>query len=1289
MNTTKSLLASGLFLALTAVAFPQTPGTAIAPLAASASTPVPPLVRYAGVAFDEGGKPLGHAVSVTFLIFKDERGGEPLWMETQSLAFDAAGRYAVELGATSQNGLPLELFASGEARWLEVQLAGQAPKLRTLLASAPYAMKAADAETLSGKAAADFVTRNEFDAAMRSQSAPTRGQTAPPMAAQPMTVLKTPTGTGSSGQVPLWTASETIGSSALFQSGSGSTARLGIGTTTPAATLDVNGTLTTHNTLEAISTAATDAAGVNSPLLELGASAFSSATKAAVPQRFAWQAAPTGNNTSSPSAALHLAFASGSASPAPTGLSISPKGVVSFAPGQTFPGAGTISGVAAGTGLTGGGSSGPVTLSLDTTKVVTAVTAGAGLTGGGTGGSQTLSVDATKVPLLSSPNTFTGSNAFASPVTFAPGQTFPGTGTGTISSVAAGTGLTGGGVSGPVTLSVDTTRVVTAVTAGTGLTGGGIGGAQTLNLDTTKVPLLSASNTFAGATVFSKPITFATGQTFPGAGTISGVAAGTGLTGGGAAGAVTMSLDTTKVPLLASDNSFAGKQTFGQAMTANGGLSVTGGASIDSLAASSSITAMPFTPATAAAAGSSPAVSVGTSVYNSATSSAVPHSFSWAATPVGNNTASPSAQLNLQFAQGNTTPAATGLSIAPSGILTFAPGQVFPGTGGGTITGVAAGAGLTGGGTNGSVTLNLDTTKVITAVDAGTGLTGGGSGGAQTLSLDATKVPLLAANNNFTGSLSTSGAVNATTYNLNGTLFAYGGGNGNAFLGYAGSGRPATGISNTAVGTSSQAALTSGDSNSAVGFATLYANTIGNSNTAMGAQALEFNSTGSNNDAIGVAALNGNTVGYYNNAFGGGALRYNIDGQENTAIGDNSGPDSGSTGLINATAIGANATVSQNDSLVLGQTVAGSPGLNYVNVGIGTATPATAMEVAVRAEDQLGPTLTLTNPGGTSSTPGYHPAAASIDFKTYLHASTAHAPTSRIEALDDNYGNELSFFVKQSGADSNPLLDQMDITDQGVGISGGLQIIGPIGTSDPPPVVADIGGTVQIEGFLYADSIFASSKDFLIDHPADPANKYLYHNSVESSEMMNIYTGNVVTDNLGLATVKLPGWFQSENADFRYELTTIGRDAHAWVAEEVANNQFKIATNATFVKVSWQITALRQDAYAKAHPLIVEQEKPARERGYYIHPELYGQPQEKQLEWARHPDRMKHLKTKREAALSQTSSQGPKPVSSAADRAPGAVSQPPFAQKNDLPAHNGNGEGVQASPTAPASFRSH
>jgi hypothetical protein len=511
------------------------------------------------------------------------------------------------------------------------------------------------------------------------------------------------------------------------------------------------------------------------------------------------------------------------------------------------------------------------------------------------------------------------------------------------------------------------------------------------------------------------------------------------------------------------------------------------------------------------------------------------------------------------------------------------------------------------------------------------------------LSISQNGIISFATGQTFPGAVSTTGSVNAGSYDLNGSLFAYWGGNGNAFLGYAGSGGEGTGGSNAAVGNGALSSLTSGWSNSALGFAALHNNSSGGSNTAMGALALEFNSTGNNNDAFGPAALNGNTGGSWNNAFGGGALRYNINGNQNTAIGDNSGPDSGSTGLVNSTAIGANATVSQDDSLVLGETVAGSPGLNHVNVGIGTATPATAMEIAVYAPNALGPILTLTNSGGTNSPYGNPSAEASVDFKTYLHASTANSPTSRIVAIDDNYGNDLSFLVKQSGSDNNPLLDMMDIDDQGVDVENYLQVVGPLGIYETPPTVADFEGTVSVNGYLYADNIYASVKDFLIDHPSDPANKYLYHASVESSEMMNMYSGNVVTDELGLATVKLPDWFQAENTDFRYQLTTIGRDAHAWVAEEVASNQFKIATNATFVKVSWQITAVRQDAYAKAHPLLPEQEKPAAERGYYLHPELYGQPEERQIEWARRPKAMQQMKLQqeaRQAALAQNKSNG-------------------------------------------------
>jgi len=172
-----------------------------------------------------------------------------------------------------------------------------------------------------------------------------------------------------------------------------------------------------------------------------------------------------------------------------------------------------------------------------------------------------------------------------------------------------------------------------------------------------------------------------------------------------------------------------------------------------------------------------------------------------------------------------------------------------------------------------------------------------------------------------------------------------------------------------------------------------------------------------------------------------------------------------------------------------------------------------------------------------------------------------------------------------------------------------------------------IGGNLEVTG-----SILAGTKDFRIDHPLDPENKYLAHASVESSEMMNIYSGNVTTDTQGNATVRLPEWFEVLNADFRYQLTVIGQIAQAVVAHKIEDNRFEIRTSAPNVEVSWQVTGVRQDAYAKANPLVVEEKKDARLRGFYIHPELYGAPPEKQIEWARHPQQMKHLQQTRERA---------------------------------------------------------
>jgi hypothetical protein len=106
---------------------------------------VPTLVNYSGVLTDSAGNPLSEVTGVTFLLYKDQRGGAPLWLETQNIRPDSSGHYTVMLGATEHEGLPADLFANGEARWLAVQVSGQTEQERVVLVAVPYAMKAKDA----------------------------------------------------------------------------------------------------------------------------------------------------------------------------------------------------------------------------------------------------------------------------------------------------------------------------------------------------------------------------------------------------------------------------------------------------------------------------------------------------------------------------------------------------------------------------------------------------------------------------------------------------------------------------------------------------------------------------------------------------------------------------------------------------------------------------------------------------------------------------------------------------------------------------------------------------------------------------------------------------------------------------------------------------------------------------------------------------------------------------------------------------------------------------------------
>ena len=171
-----------------------------------------------------------------------------------------------------------------------------------------------------------------------------------------------------------------------------------------------------------------------------------------------------------------------------------------------------------------------------------------------------------------------------------------------------------------------------------------------------------------------------------------------------------------------------------------------------------------------------------------------------------------------------------------------------------------------------------------------------------------------------------------------------------------------------------------------------------------------------------------------------------------------------------------------------------------------------------------------------------------------------------------------------------------------------------------------------------AGTLSKASGSFKIDHPLDPKNKTLSHSFVESPDMMNIYNGNITTDAKGNATITLPNYFQALNRDFRYQLTVIGGEfAQAIISSKIEGNRFTIKTDKPNVEVSWMVTGIRQDAYAEAHRIPVEEEKPEKERGTYLNPEVFNQPKEKGIEQARQAEQTQG--TTAEAAQLQTTRQ--------------------------------------------------
>ncbi|MGQ9901351.1 MAG: hypothetical protein ACUVR1_03965 [Fimbriimonadales bacterium] len=155
------------------------------------------------------------------------------------------------------------------------------------------------------------------------------------------------------------------------------------------------------------------------------------------------------------------------------------------------------------------------------------------------------------------------------------------------------------------------------------------------------------------------------------------------------------------------------------------------------------------------------------------------------------------------------------------------------------------------------------------------------------------------------------------------------------------------------------------------------------------------------------------------------------------------------------------------------------------------------------------------------------------------------------------------------------------------------------------------------EGFgVYSQGDMGASglKSFCIDHPLRPETHYLLHYCTEAPEPLNAYSGVVTLDMRGEAWVYLPDYFDAINRDPRYTLTPIGAPMpNLHVATEIQGNRFKIAGGAPGMRVSWRVEAVRNDPYVQQRGFQAEREKPREHTGKYLHPELYGQPQERAI----------------------------------------------------------------------------
>jgi hypothetical protein len=940
--------------------------------ATSSDAVVPPLINFSGTLTDINGKPLTSIVGVTFSLYNDQQAASPLWMETQNVTPAKNGRYSVELGSTSSIGLPADIFVAGEARWLGVQPQGQAEYPRVMLLSVPYALKAGDAQTIGGLPPSAFLLAPSAAGTTSS----TRTASSTPLTSGPVT------GSGTVNFLPLWDGTSDIISSALFQSGSAPTAMIGINTATPSATLDL---ATGDVLLEAGNLDLPQTTSATNGVITLGGVPFIYACCSSTSFN-TYVGTNAGNfNTLSvfstvPSYNTAVGYKALTTNTGNTNTAVGTTALTANTTGNSNTAVGTSS---LQLNTTGSSNTAVGTAALEQTGVGSANTAvgdGAGLsnTGGsnntfvGQGadaGSQTLTnataigsaaiVNESNALVLGAPGVKVGigtatpgysldvqGNAnFTGIVTFAaPGQTFPGTGNGTVSSVGSGAGLAGGPITSSGTLSIAPAGVTNAmlanpsvtVSSGPGLTGGGtvpLGGTTTLSLDTTQVPMLNTANLFTGnqtvngnlsATGLVTGSGFQIGSNLFAFGSYTNYNVFVGFSGNAtvtgqrntASGYQSLYSDTTGYANTASGVASLYNNTTGSGNTGAGGQALgnntTGvgntGTGYSALYKSTTGTgntgtgfdALPFN--TTGTYNTGVGFQAGAVVDTSDMSGQL-NTFLGAETAAGSGTFNNATAVGAYAEVGgsnalvlgsiagvNNCTAANSCASTNVGIGTTTPAYTLDVHGTANFTGIV----------NFAANQTFPGNGTVTSVGSGAGLTGGPITSTGTLSIAPAGVTnAMLANPSLTVSagpgLTGGGAValgGATTLSLDTTQVPFLVAN-NTFTGNqtVNGNLSATGFvtgSGFQIGSSLFDYGSYSNGNAFLGFAG-NGSTSAYNNTATGVSALTDNTTGSDNTADGLSALRGNVSGSNNTASGLSALFYNTSGSNNTGLGYQAG----------------------------------------------------------------------------------------------------------------------------------------------------------------------------------------------------------------------------------------------------------------------------------------------------------------------------------------------------------------------------------------------------------------